>query len=165
MDDKKFGKDVSGQEPPRSFILDSTSVEFREDYDIIKEAVKQDGIRFKFPSGFSPVNLLDECRVMANLDDFEMVYDLMMGMLVDRDVTIELKDNKMQWHEVCSFHVTSKDMNLRGIDFIDEYPVVVFWMGEFVSGMLSKKFPVPGNVLKSASQSPEKMRNTKEKTK
>ena len=32
-------------------------------------------------------------------------------------------------------------MNLRSVDVIDEYPVLVNWLVEFVSGMLSKKYP------------------------
>ena len=32
-------------------------------------------------------------------------------------------------------------MNLRSIEIIDEYPVLVNWLVEFMAGMLGKKFP------------------------
>jgi hypothetical protein len=32
-------------------------------------------------------------------------------------------------------------MNLRGVEFIDEYPIVVNWLVDFIASYLGKKFP------------------------
>ena len=32
-------------------------------------------------------------------------------------------------------------MNLRGVEIIDAYPVIVNWLVEFIAGYLGKKYP------------------------
>ena len=32
-------------------------------------------------------------------------------------------------------------MNLRSIDIIDEYPIIINWLVEFIAGYLGKKYP------------------------
>ena len=50
-------------------------------------------------------------------------------------------DEKDERHEIGKFVVTDRYMNLRGVEIIDEYPILVNWLVEFVSGYLGKKYP------------------------
>lgn len=160
-DGDNLGRQVSGQKPPVRFMLDSTQLDFVDETKVVKEDVKQNRIRFKFPAGFARVSVVDECRAYANMEDFDTIYDLMMGMLDNKDVVIELQHNDGKWFQVAQFHVTDKFMDLRAnCPFIDEYPVVVYWMTEFVQGMLEKKFPVPGSVF-GRMQAPEDKQSPK----
>ena len=43
--------------------------------------------------------------------------------------------------EVARFVVTSRYMDLRGVPFINAYPVAVNWLVEFIAGYLGKKYP------------------------
>ena len=43
--------------------------------------------------------------------------------------------------ELSRFVVTNRYMNLRGVDIIDQYPVLVNWLVEFIAGYLGKKYP------------------------
>ena len=43
--------------------------------------------------------------------------------------------------EVARFVVTSRYMDLRGVPFINAYPVIVNWLVEFIAGYLGKKYP------------------------
>lgn len=156
MSKEDIVNNISSAKKPRSFILDAATLEFEKEHEIVKANVKQNGIRFEFPAGFAKVSIIDECRALSFLDDFDVVYDLMMGMLVDKDVVIKLIDNSGKWSTVCMFHVTHKDMDLRGVDFIDEYPVVVTWMCEMIAGMLRKKYPTPGIQSKFAAKASKK---------
>lgn len=108
--------------------------------------VKQDRIRFEFPTGFAQLRLIEECRALNCLDltipeNFDLMYDITMQMLVGKTVYIYFIDDNGNKQEVERFLVTDRYMNLRGIDFIDEYPVVVNWLVEFIAGELAKKFP------------------------
>ena len=56
-------------------------------------------------------------------------------------------------------------MNLRGVDFIDEYPVVVNWLVEFIAGELAKKFPHSLEDIRSkmSARREERMKNQKKR--
>ena len=108
--------------------------------------VKREHIRFEFPQGFTQLRLIEECRAINCLDvsdpdNFDFMFDITMQMLVGKPVFIYFVDENGEKHEVERFVVTDRYMNLRGVDFIDAYPVVVNWLVEFVSGELAKKFP------------------------
>lgn len=108
--------------------------------------VKQERIRFEFPQGFTQLRLIEECRALNCLDvsdpdNFDFMFDITMQMLVGKPVFIYFYDDTGNKHEVERFIVTDRYMNLRGVDFIELYPVVVNWLVEFVAGELAKKFP------------------------
>lgn len=116
--------------------------------------VKQERIRFEFPQGFTQLRLIEECRALNCLDvsdpdNFDFMFDITMQMLVGKPVFIYFCDDMGTKHEVERFVVTDRYMNLRGVDFIDEYPVTVNWLVEFVSGELAKKFPRSLNDIRS----------------
>jgi hypothetical protein len=154
MMDKILAEQITGQEKPRSFLLDISAVEHEDETTLLRETAR-DSVEFVFPDGFAEVDLLDECRALTQLNDFDTMYDLTMQYLNGKPVTINLKDEKGGKTEFCSFFVTHPQQDLRGVQEINDYPFLVVWMTEFIGGMLSKKFPVPGKNTSPQSRTPE----------
>ena len=114
--------------------------EAKEKYRIQKEC-----IQFEFPQGFTQLRLIEECRALnaldlQNPDNFDLMFDITMQMLVGKIVVIHFREGKVR-EELARFVVTDRYMNLRGVDIIDEYPVLVNWLVEFIAGYLGKKYP------------------------
>lgn len=131
--------------------------------------VKRERIRFEFPQGFTQLRLIEECRAINCLDvsdpdNFDFMFDITMQMLVGKPVFIYFVDENGEKHEVERFVVTDRYMNLRGVDFIDAYPVVVNWLVEFVSGELAKKFPRSLKDIRSAMSQRREERMKTQKT-
>jgi len=148
-----LAEDIAGRGAPKSFpVLDASIMDYAEVHRAVRDDVKHNNIEFQFPSGFNKLSLFEECRAYTLLDDFDAMYDITMQMLVDKDLIINLKDDDGTAHEMCSIHVVDKFQNLRGDDFIDEYPVVITWLCEFVAEMLAKKYPLPGSVRARPAQ-------------
>lgn len=127
-------------------FLDASVLRNKDKADAERYIVKQQYIKFEFPQGFTQLRLIEECRALNALDvsdpdNFDFMYDITMQMLVGKVVFIYFYDDKENKHEVGRFVVTDRYMNLRGIDIIDEYPIIVNWLVEFVAGMLGKKYP------------------------
>lgn len=113
---------------------------------ILKLDIKQNNIRFEFPQGLTKLSLIEECRALNALDvtvpdNFDLMYDMTMQMLTGRTVFIFFVDDNNVKQLISKFLVTDRYMNMRSIDLIDEYPIVMNWLVEFVAGMLSKKYP------------------------
>ena len=111
----------------------------------IKLSVQQENIEFSFPDGFTQLRLIEECRAlnaldMSDPDNFDLMYDITMQMLVGKIVVISFKEGSVK-KELSRFVVTNRYMNLRGVDIIDQYPVLVNWLVEFIAGYLGKKYP------------------------
>ena len=128
-----------------NIFLDASILQNREKEEAVKLDVQQNKIRFEFPQGFSEIRLIEECRALNALDvsipeNFDLLYDITMQMLNGKVVFIYFVDGRVK-NEVARFVVTSRYMNLRGVPFIDTYPVVVNWLVEFIAGYLGKKFP------------------------
>ena len=128
-----------------NIFLDASILQNREKEEAVKLDVQQNKIRFEFPQGFSEIRLIEECRALNALDvsipeNFDLLYDITMQMLNGKVVFIYYVDGGVK-NEVARFVVTSRYMNLRGVPFIDTYPVVVNWLVEFIAGYLGKKFP------------------------
>lgn len=121
--------------------LDSSVLDNEHIDDAIKEDIAQNRIEYIFPEGFSDVPLIEECRALEHLDDFDTVYNLAMKMLEGKPVEIFLKDLQGKRHQVAKFIVVSKDMDLRSVDFFLKYPITVNWMLRFIVGYLQKKYP------------------------
>jgi len=164
MQNDDLAQAITGNEKPRSFILDASILDYEQEYKIVCEDVKQNSIIFSFPSGVNKLDLLEECRALTQLDDFDMMFDITMQMLVDKDLVISVRDTHGKPVEMAAVHVTDRYMNLRGDNFIDEYPVVVTWLTEFISGMLSKKFPTTPPKQKHAQENDEKKKKVVYKT-
>lgn len=127
----------------RHLVLDASVLELEKQTKVVKEEIQRNRIKFIFPQGFADVPLIEECRVLENIEDFDLVFDLVMQKLTGKPVQIVLKDSKGVERTIAAFVVTGRYMNLRGVEIINEYPVLVAWLCEFFQGMLLKKFPLP----------------------
>lgn len=130
----------------QSAFLDASILRSQSTEEVIKEDVKQNRVRFEFPDGFQTLRLIEECRALNALDvsdpdNFDLMYDITMQLLVGKPVFIYYVDDLDVKHEMSRFVVTNRYMNLRSVDVIDEYPVLVNWLVEFIAGMLGKKYP------------------------
>ena len=126
-------------------FLDSSILRNKEFEDVIKIDVQQNRIRFEFPDGYNQLRLIEECRAINALDvsdpdNFDLMYDMTIQMLVGKPVFVYYIEDKKK-EEIAHFVITDRYMNLRSIEIIDEYPVLVNWLVEFMAGMLGKKFP------------------------
>lgn len=128
-----------------SVFLDASVLKGKEQEEGLKISIQQEKIRFEFPQGFTQLRLIEECRALNALDvtdpdNFDLMYDITMQMLVGKIVAITFVDGNKST-ELARFVVTDRYMNMRSIDVIDEYPILINWLVEFISGYLGKKFP------------------------
>jgi hypothetical protein len=136
-----FAQEATGITPPRSFILDASVLEEQDIQKITSDDIKQNRVEFVFPDGLAEVDLLEECRALTSLDDFDTMYDITMQFLTGKSLVVNIKNEDGSRSVLCKFQVTSKEMNLRSIDAIAESPVVIVWLVEFMAAYLSKKRP------------------------
>jgi hypothetical protein len=156
-----FAEGAVGVSPPRAFLaLDASVLDMREAHEIIRDDVKQNRIEYVFPDGFNQVDLIEECRALTMLDDFDTMYDLTMQMLVGKPVTINVKNLDGSKTELCSFQVIDRYQNLRGVEAINEYPCLVTWLTDFVGAHILKKYPTPGVSLPQQESGKTKSRQT-----
>jgi hypothetical protein len=149
MDD--IAQQVTGATKPRSFIVDSSVLQHQEEYDGIKEEIKENRVIFEFPDGINDIDLLDRCRMLCSTDNFDLCYETVISMLEGKPVKVLLRnyDNKTTTL-FAEFQVVNKDMDLKAVPALNEYPIIVNWMVEFIVGLELKKFPLP---LRSSSES------------
>jgi hypothetical protein len=141
-----FAERATGAKPPRSFILDSSTLDLAEEHNIIREDVKRNRVAFEFPDGLADVPLIDECRALDKFDDFDTMHNLVMQKLVGKSVRVWLRQDDGSRSLLCEFHVSDIYQDLRGVEKIDEYPVLVNWLSEFLGAHLLKKYPTPTSV-------------------
>ena len=148
-------------------FLDASLLQEKELNEVVKYNIQQNNIRFEFPDGFSQLRLIEECRALnaldiTNPDNFDLIFDITMQMLVGKLVYIYFVDNREKEHEIGKFVVTDRYMDLRGVGIIDEYPVLVNWLVEFVASYLSKKYPRSFEECQERmSEREERMKNLK----
>lgn len=142
MDD--IAKDVTGVEKPRSFIVDSSVLQNQEEFDAIKEEIKQYRVIFEFPGGINDIDLLDRCRMLCSTDNFDLCYETVMDMLAGKPVKVSLRNyDNITTSLFAEFQIVNKDMDLKAIPALNEYPIIVNWLVEFLVGLELKKFPLP----------------------
>ena len=129
----------------QNVFLDASVLKAKQEEEVERIDVQQHKIRFEFPQGFSDIRLIEECRALNALDvsipeNFDFMYDITMQMLNGKVVFIYFVDNGKK-AEVARFVVTSRYMDLRGVPFINTYPIAVNWLVEFIAGYLGKKYP------------------------
>jgi hypothetical protein len=146
---------------PKSFILDASILDMQEIFAAMKEDIKNNRIEFLFPDGLNQVDLIEECRALGKLDDFDTMYDLTMQMLEGKPLVVSLKNYDGTKSVICNIQVTDRYMNLRGEEVIDQNPIIVNLLTEFIGMHISKKIPLPG---KSLSQ-PQAAKKTSDKKK
>jgi hypothetical protein len=151
-----FAEAAVGVAPPRAFLaLDASVLDHAETHKIIRDDIKQNRVEYIFPDGLNQVDLIEECRALTMLDDFDTMYDLTMQMLAGKPVTVNIKNLDGSKTELCSFQVVDRYQNLRGVEAVDEYPCLVTWLTEFMGAHISKKYPLLGRNL-SQPQAAEK---------
>lgn len=149
-----------------SVFLDASVLKGKEQEEGLKISIQQEKIRFEFPQGFTQLRLIEECRALNALDvtdpdNFDLMYDITMQMLVGKIVAITFVDGNKST-ELARFVVTDRYMNMRSIDIIDEYPILMNWLVEFISGYLGKKFPRSlKNFQATMSERQERMKSLK----
>jgi hypothetical protein len=153
--EKSFAEQVAGAKPPRSFLLDASVLDLLEEHKIIREDVKRNRVAFEFPDGLADSDIVEECRALDKLDDFDEMYGLTMQKLVGKSVRVWMRQDDGSRSLLCEFHVSDRDQDLRGVDAIDEYPILLNWLTEFIGARLLKKYPTPTSVLsrRQASES------------
>lgn len=128
------------------FVLDYSIKDNFEFHEILKNDIQKNKIRFEFPDGFAKIPIIEECRAVSeygNPEQFDLLYDIVMQLLVGKTVVIKLLNNSGNYYTLCQFIVTNKFMDLRGVPELNEFPIIVMWMVDLVVCSLSKKYPVP----------------------
>jgi hypothetical protein len=130
---------------PQSIFLDASILKNQNVAKLEKLDLQQNKIRFEFPNGFAQLRLIEECRAINALDvsvpeNFDLIYDIMMQMLTGKVVFIYYVENSKKT-EIARFVCTNRYMDLRGVEVINAYPIIVNWMVEFIAGFLGKKYP------------------------
>ena len=141
-----------GAKRPRSFALDASILDDRETYEAVATDIKQNRIEFLFPIGVNDADLREECRILTQLDDFDAMYDFTMQLLVGKDLVINLTNYDGTKTQLAAFHIVDLYQNLRGVEAINNYPILVTWLTEFIAGMLVKKLPLPGTAQNPPSE-------------
>jgi hypothetical protein len=140
------GMDMQGMGPPAAPVfLDASILDGAEESRALREDVQFNRIEFEFPSGLTKLDLLEECRALCDIENFDIMYDITMQMLAGRDLVINLKRDGGS--KVCldRAHITEKAMDMRSVDAINEWPWLMNWLVEFMGAKLLKKFPTPGS--------------------
>lgn len=127
-------------------FLNASSIADTEEDFIRRRQLQRSNIEFVFPEGFTQLRLIEECRAINALDvddpdNFDLMYDITMQMLTGKTVLVNFVEQDLTRTQIGKFHVTDRYMNLRSADIIDEYPILVNWLVEFVAGYLGKKYP------------------------
>jgi len=139
-----IAKQSTGADKPRSFIVDSSVLQNQEDFDIIKDEIKHHRVIFEFPDGVNDIDLLDRCRMLCATDDFEICYETVLAMLEGKPVRVSLRNyDNVTTSLFAEFQVVNKEMDLKSIPALNDYPIVVNWLVEFIVGLELKKFPLP----------------------
>lgn len=134
-------------------FLDASVFANDKDHEAEKLAIKQHYIRFEFPEGFAVIPFVEECRALNVLDvsepdNFDFMFDITMQLLTGKPVVI-IWDNGIKRVEMTKFQVTNRYMNLRGVDFLNSYPILMNWLVEMVAGLLGKKYPRSLDVIEA----------------
>jgi len=139
-----FAEKTTGVKPPRSFIVDSSVLQNQEEFDTVKEEIKQHRVIFEFPGGVNDIDLLDRCRMLCSTDNFDLCYETVLSMLEGKPVKVSLKNyDNVSTSLFAEFQIVNKDMDLKAIPALNEYPIIVNWLVEFLIGLELKKFPLP----------------------
>jgi hypothetical protein len=163
-----FAEETTGIKKPRSFILDSSVLQNQEEFDAIKEEIKQHRVIFEFPGGINDIDLFDRCRMLCATDDFELCYETVLAMLEGKPVKISLKNyDNVTTSLFAEFQIVNKEMDLKAVPALNEYPIIVNWLVEFMVGLELKKFPLPlrafSEIMTEEPEAEEKKKKRKNK--
>lgn len=148
-----FAQEATGVKRPRSFMIDSSVLHNQEEMDAVKDEIKQYRVIFEFPGGINDIDLLDRCRMLFSTDDFDLCYETVMKMLAEKPVRILLRNyDNTTLSTFAEFQIVNSEMDLRAVPVLNDYPIIINWLVEFLVGLELKKFPLP---LQSSTESPD----------
>ncbi len=137
--------DVLEPQPKKSpfLVLNAGIKDDIEQERILRADVQQNRIEFVFPEGLAEVSLFEQCRAYCDLDNFDNMYDVTMQFLAGKHIMIYLTNYDGSRDLIGEARVVDKYQDLRIMQCIADYPIIVYWLVEFVSAMMLKKYPVP----------------------
>lgn len=160
---ENYSEQTVGIKKPRSFIVDSSVLKNQEELDAIKEEIKQYRVIFEFPDGINDIDLLDRCRMLCATDNFDLCYETVLEMLEGKPVRISLRNYDNKTISLFSeFQIVNKDMDLKAVPTLNDYPIIINWLVEFIVGLELKKFPLP---LPQSMENEIKVKEKKKKKK
>jgi hypothetical protein len=110
-------------------ILDGKVLRTEEAVDALREDVKVNHIEFTFPDGLNEIDLLETCRVLTQLDDFNVLYDYTICVLEGKTLAINMDGEEI---------VKMEDVN--DIEMNDvEYPFLLVWLTEFIASYIGRE--------------------------
>lgn len=161
---EEFTTQATGVQAPRKFMeIDASVLEHAETVRIVREDIRMNRVKYRFPSGINQLTLFEECRALAIIDNpridydvrFQAMYDVTMQMLEKKDLGIYLVMDDASEKELCLLHVTNRFQDLSGYNAIANYPCLIEWLIQFLVEEIVKKFPLPGSV-QAQNQTAEK---------
>jgi len=162
-----LAEQATGIKKPRSFIIDSSVLQNQEEFDAMKEEIKQHRVIFEFPEGVNDIDLLSRCRMLCSSDNFDLCYETVMDMLAGKPVRILLKNyDNTSTSVFAEFQVVNAEADLKSIPALNDYPIIVNWLVEFIVGLELKKFPLPLSPsleIKTEIKAEEKKKKSKKK--
>ena len=160
---ENFAEETTGIKKPRSFILDSSVLQDQEEYDAVKEEIKEHRVIFEFPGGLNEIDILSRCRMLTATDNFDLCYETVLEMLEGKPVKISLRNyDGISTSHFAEFQIVNKDMDLKAVPILNEYPIIVNWLVEFIVGLELKKFPLP---LRTSSENQTEAESKKSRKK
>lgn len=169
---EEFAAQITGAKAPHKYMeIDAAVLEHAETVRILREDIRMNRVKYKFPSGLNQLTLFEECRALAVIDNpridydtrFQAMYDVTMQMLEKKDLGIYLVLDDGTEKELCMAHVTNRFQDLTGYNVIANYPCLIEWLIQFIIEELVKKFPLPGSVpaQNQAAEKPTKGKTNK----
>ncbi len=149
------GRTAPGYKKSDFLLLDARLLDDIEDIEALREYIKLNRVEYIISgvdnrSVFSNVSIFEQCRALCDLENFDNMYDFTMQVLAGKELTINMKNDDGSKTELGKAYIQDKfvDMQLY-YPCIAEYPYLMLWLTEYISGLLSKKFPLP---MKKAAQ-------------
>jgi len=143
-EEKIFSEETTGISKPRSFMVDSSILEQQEEHNLIREEIRLHRVIFNFPEGVNDIDLFDRCRLLYTTEDYETAYVTVLSMLEGKPVQVLLKPyDGSEPILFTEFQVVDKEQNLAQIPDLNEYPIIINWLIDYMVAREEKKYPLP----------------------
>lgn len=147
-------------------VLTAQELDALDEVKTIRDYIKLDRIKFIVgPDGqFARVPVLEECRALCDLDNFDVMYDLTMQYLTGKELTVTIINDDDSETVLGFTRINNKNDDLRVMQCVADYPWIVHWLVEFVAGYLAKKFPLPTETAAQAQAAKTKKEKKAERS-
>lgn len=166
----KTAPNVAKNGIPNFISLDASTLDDKDDMELVREFVKLNRVTFRIlgcnsNNVFSNVSLHEQCRALCDIENFDMMYDFTMQVLLGKKLQIFLRDDKGKNIIVGNSTITDKFDDMRLVfPVLADYPIIMNWLVEFIAGLLGKKFPLPTKDLGRKAAKKYQSRGKKVKT-